>query len=216
MSIREKHRPRHRPKRKLHHLYALAALPILLMCGESQAPGNNSGSDGCPGATYPAWSTSDYVLPYEVGTAYSTDLTNCSGSFHAEGLPDEFALDFSMQVGTIITASRAGIVVHVVESGSDFNQPNNLVVVDHGDGTFAQYMHLTQDGADVETGDAVQPGDAIGRSGATGLAGYPHLHLVVTQDDWSFPYTSIPVTFRNTSPNPRSLVSGQVYTAEPY
>jgi murein DD-endopeptidase MepM/ murein hydrolase activator NlpD len=144
------------------------------------------------------------------------DLTNCDGSFHSEGLPDAYALDFNMAIGTPFTASRAGAVVHVVESGADLGDPNNLVVVDHGDGTFAQYMHLTQNGADVDVGNAVQPGDPIGRSGATGLAGYPHLHFVVTRGSWSYPYTSVPVTFRNTRANPRSLLMGQTYTAGSY
>lgn len=173
-------------------------------------------ASGCPGIVYPDWKTSPYVLPYPVGTAYKIDLSNCSGSYHSEGRPDEFAIDFNMNIGTIITAARSGKVVHVEESGFDENHPNNLVVIDHGDNTFAEYMHLTNKGAFVEVGDYVEQGDEIGLSGSTGLAGYPHLHFVVTQNSWQWPYKSIPVTFSNTWSNERSLASGTIYKAFEY
>ena len=170
---------------------------------------------GCPGVTYPDWTTSPYVLPFPVGKEYRVDLSNCSGSFHGEGQPDEFATDFAMPVGTPITAARAGTVVHVEESGIG-RELNNLVVVDHGDDTYAQYMHLVRNGAHVQVGQEVEQGDAIGQSGATGLAGYPHLHFVVTQRGWAWPYSSIPVTFSNTDPNPRGLKADTEYEALEY
>lgn len=171
---------------------------------------------GCPGALYAAWPGSPYVLPVPVGQTVATDLTNCSGSYHSAGQPDQFAYDFRMDIGTIVTASRAGRVVHVVESGEDGGFPNNLVVVDHGDATFGQYMHLTQNGADVAVDQVVARGDTIGRSGATGLAGYPHLHFVVTNGVYLFPYQSIPVTFNNTRANPRGLLAWDSYVAGGY
>ncbi|QNJ98483.1 M23 family metallopeptidase [Constantimarinum furrinae] len=171
---------------------------------------------GCPNTTYPFWQISPYVLPYPVGKTYMTNLSHCSGSFHAEGQPDEYAIDFAMDIGTIITASRPGTVVHVVETGVDGEHPNNLVVIKHTDDSYAQYMHLTRYGAMVEIGDFVVQGDTIGRSGATGLAGYPHLHFVVTDGGWEYPYSSIPYTFKNTEPNPYSLKARHNYTAEPY
>lgn len=176
----------------------------------------SDGLGGCPGAAYPDWSQSDYVLPIPVGASVGIDLSNCTRSYHAEGQPDEFAIDFDLEIGATITASRPGTVVRVEESGQDFGFPNNIVVVDHGDGTFGQYMHLTRDGAAVEVGDEVVWGTVIGQSGATGLAGYPHLHFVVTTGGHAFPYVSSPVTFRNTDPNPRSLLSNRIYRAETY
>jgi hypothetical protein len=171
---------------------------------------------GCPDTKYPEWQSSKYVLPYPVGTAYEIDLSHCSGSYHSKDLPDKFAIDFDMPIGTIITASRSGQVVHVVESGIDGHQPNNLVVVDHGDGTYAEYMHLTNNGAYVSVGNTIARGDTIGLSGSTGLAGYPHLHFVVAVNSWQWPYESVPATFSNTLSNERSLASGTVYEAFPY
>ena len=43
-------------------------------------------------------------------------------------------------------------MVFIVESGEDFNQPNNLVIVTHDDDSDALYMHLTLDGALVKVG----------------------------------------------------------------
>lgn len=192
-----------------------ALLAVTLGCSDKAlAPLDERG--GCPGAVYPEWRTSPYVLPIPVGETAYIDLSHCSGSFHSAGEPDEFGIDFDLAVGSLITASRAGTVVWVEESGYDGGFPNNVVVVDHGDGTYAQYMHLTRDGAIAEVGDELESGAPVGYSGVTGYAGYPHLHFIVTADGFDYPYRSIPTTFRNTGPNPRSLLSGLTYVAEPY
>ncbi len=179
----------------------------------------NTGSDnvGCPNVSYPDWKTSTYVLPYPVGKTYRTDLSQCSGSYHSKGEPDQFATDFNMEIGSLITASRSGTVVQVEESGADYQFPNNLVVIKHEDGSFAQYMHLTKNGALVDIGKIVSKGDTIGKSGATGLAGYPHLHFVVTNPgNWQYPYESTPHNFSNTDPNPHGLKKNTNYEAYPY
>jgi hypothetical protein len=194
----------------------ILTLVVTLAACQSGPSAPASGDVGCSGTTYPPWQASAYVLPYPVGVTHSVDLSNCSGSYHSAGLPDEFAIDFAMPIGTVITASRGGTVVQVEESGVDGDFPNNLVVVDHGDGTFAQYMHLTENGALVSIGATVSSGDTLGHSGATGLAGYPHLHFVVSGGDWPWPYGSVPVTFSNTDANPRSLRAGAAYLALPF
>ena len=170
---------------------------------------------GCSDADYPAWETSDYVLPFLVGRTYPVRLSNCSSSYHAQGTNDELAFDFVMDVGTLVTASRAGTVIFVEEGGTR-SELNNVVVIDHGDDSYAEYMHLMLDGALVEVGDSVEQGDEIGLSGVTGLAGYPHLHFIVVEREWRWPYVGVPVTFRNTAPNPHSLASYTEYTALDY
>lgn len=174
-------------------------------------------SINCEEAQYVDWNESDYVLPYPVGNSYFIGLSSCGGSYHSEGLPDQFAIDFNMNIGDTITAVRKGLVVYIEESGFDGSFPNNLVIVEHEDGTFAQYMHLTNNGAEVEINDEVEQGSVIGYSGNTGLAGYPHLHLVVTnKGSYEYPYTSLPINFKNTEANERGPVSGTGYEAMPY
>ena len=102
-------------------------------------------------------------------------------------------------------------------SGRDGGFPNNKIVIKHDDGTFAQYMHLTQNGALVEIGEEISQGDLIGSSGNTGLAGFPHLHFVLTKPgSYKYPYKSMPTTFLNTLANERSLAAGIEYPAYEY
>ena len=176
-----------------------------------------STSGPCGTGQYDDWQTSAYVLPYPVGSAYMVNLSHCSGSYHSAGQPDQFAIDFDMSIGTLVTASRAGDVVYVEESGLDGAMKNNLVIIRHADGSFAQYMHFKHQGALVTVGQFVEQGAEIGLSGNTGLAGYPHLHFVATKKgSFDYPYESFPTTFKNTVANEFSLISGNLYTAMPY
>ena len=207
------------------HRYIICFFLLILGCSskDDEAPVSpadppvaQANSIGCPGAFYQPWESSHYVLPYPVGETYKVHLSHCSGSYHSPGEPDAFAVDFEMNIGSLITASRRGTVVHIEERGLDGEHPNNLVVVKHDDETYAQYMHLTQNGAIPEIGDIVEQGDSIGLSGATGLAIYPHLHFVVTTEGWEYPYVSVPHNFKNTEANPRGPQARKEYTAEPY
>lgn len=205
----------------------LIAISTLLSCEkpekENSSPYNGSISGGsiqqtaCLDAVYPHWQDSRYVLPYPVGKSYLVTLNHCSSSYHREGEPDQFAVDFNMAVGREVVAARDGVVVFVEESGIDGHFPNNLVVIRHIDDSFAHYMHLTQNGAAVDVGDKVTQGTIVGYSGSTGLAGAPHLHFVVTAPGgYGYPYTSIPYNFRNTVENARGPEQGIIYEALPY
>lgn len=181
------------------------------LIGTLESTNSNSALD-CTTAEYPDWQTSEYFLPYPAGEAYIIGLGHCDGSYHSPGLPDQFAIDFNMPIGERITASKSGRVVAIEESGIDGGFPNNFVLIGHPDGTYAWYMHLTNNGAVVKPGDNIARGALIGYSGNTGLAGYPHLHLVFTTNT-TWPYSSFPTTFKNTIPNERSLQSGVMYPA---
>lgn len=194
----------------------LALLPLIIGAACSFVKGDTQQRSGvgCDGQGYPLLSETPYVLPYPVGESYTMNLGNCSSSYHAPQYPDRYAYDFGMPIGSTITASRAGTVVHVVSNGYDGDtNTNNLVVIDHGDGTFAQYMHLTHDGALVNVGAQVKKGDPIGLSGNTGLAGYPHLHLIIVKDSYSWPYDPVPISFANADPSDLVLQQGHGYTA---
>jgi len=207
--------------------FALIVIPVILFtfCSSDsnfQAADGSQNQNDDPNSTtgcdvdYPDWKSSPYVLPYPVSRTYRVNLSHCTSSYHRPGSPDQFGIDFDMGIGTFITAAREGEVVHIEESGYDGSFPNNIVIVKDSDNTYAQYMHLTNQGALVDVGDLVTKGDTIGLSGSTGLAGYPHLHFIVTIGGYMYPYTGIPYNFSNTSANPKSLKQNRSYTAKPY
>lgn len=72
-----------------------------------------------------------------------------------------FAVGLSMDLGTTVTAARGGRVQRRREDSdtgcgtSECANDANYVVIDHGDGTFGNYLHLDKDGAFVDVGDVV-------------------------------------------------------------
>lgn len=159
-----------------------------------------------------------YVLPYPVGQAYLcsqgfTGNRGHTGSFR-------FAADFDMPIGTVVTAARAGQVEFVEDGNSDQDRDigaTNLVVVSHGDGTFARYCHLTKGGALVRVGDQVSAGDRIGLSGMSGSGlPLPHLHFDVTTQCPQVTCQTAPFCFRNAIPHPNGPRAGATYAALPY
>ena len=170
----------------------------------------------CTGAVYPDAATSEYVLPFEVGTSREVSQSNCDG-FHND--LDWFAYDFDMPVRTRVLAARAGVVSWVQEQYADGDHDfdhSNTIQITHADGSKAQYLHLTQNGAQVALGDRVERGQFIGLSGFTGMTGSRrHLHFVVFEFIDASGRRSLPVTFRNVR-EPQPLVAGKTYSALAY
>ncbi len=162
---------------------------------------NYHNEKGCDGKMYPNPNTSPYVIPFPPGTLFKTGLTNCSSSYHGAQYPDRYAFDFDVAVGTNFYASRAGEVVYVKEDQpSEGGGGGNWVVIKHKDNTFGIYLHSPKNGIYVTVGSQVKKGDILGITGRSGLAGYPHLHFIVTQNDYRWPYDAIPITFKNILP----------------
>jgi murein DD-endopeptidase MepM/ murein hydrolase activator NlpD len=65
-------------------------------------------------------------------------------------------------------------VVRIVHTYRDYGK---TIVVDHGLGVMSFYMHLSK--IYVAPGELVLPGEVIGKSGHTGYAEQPHLHLTI-------------------------------------
>ncbi len=80
-------------------------------------------------------------------------------------------LDYHAAPGTPVMAANSGEVVLAYELFYE----GNCVIVDHGLGFTTIYMHLSQ--LEVKAGQRVAKGQEIGRSGATGRATGPHLHV---------------------------------------
>lgn len=138
-----------------------------------------------------------YSLPYPKGDSYKIDQGFNGSVTHM----NRNSLDFGMGEGSEITAIRSGVVIEVVEDNKkgcpreECADYSNFILIEHSDGSMANYAHLQKNGALVEIGDKVKTGDLVGLSGSTGWATGPHLHLEVYTINWEG-QTTIPVNFR--------------------
>src|SRR3954467_15019842 len=168
--------------------------------------------------SFPDWQSSLYVLPYPVGSTYYVNQSNCTNGGH-QG-PYKYSYDFVMPIGTTVTAARAGGVMDIrvkFRNGEHGVGQANWVKIRHADGTIAAYSHLTQGGALVKVGDPVVAGQPIGLSGNTGDNGVlPHLRFHPGPCLEPVDCGTLPVSFRNTDPNPDGLDGKRHYRALPY
>jgi murein DD-endopeptidase MepM/ murein hydrolase activator NlpD len=126
-----------------------------------------------------------------------------------------------MSTGTLILAARAGTVTMVKDDSNiaGFNityaSDANYVVIDHGDGTQALYLHIMKGGALVHIGEQVVQGQPIALSGDTGWTSGPHLHFVVEQASNTHHLTqSIPISFRDVNDWGGVPQPGRWYTSQ--
>jgi murein DD-endopeptidase MepM/ murein hydrolase activator NlpD len=82
-------------------------------------------------------------------------------------------MDIRGKEGEQVRASNSGKVV----LSEELFYGGNTLVLDHGQGIFSIYMHLS--GFNVKSGDVVSKGDAIGLVGSSGRSTGPHLHFGV-------------------------------------
>jgi murein DD-endopeptidase MepM/ murein hydrolase activator NlpD len=143
---------------------------------------------------FPPREESPYLLPWPEGIDYFC-VQGVRGVVSHRGA-SQFAYDFYMPIGSDICAARAGKVVKVVQhyDGNGRNWPNNVVLVDHGDGTRACYAHIKQDGSYVAEGDTVEQRQVIAASGNVGNSMMPHLHFHITDTEVG---RTIPISFRD-------------------
>jgi murein DD-endopeptidase MepM/ murein hydrolase activator NlpD len=91
--------------------------------------------------------------------------------------------DFTGSRGDPVFAADAGTVYRTFrneDSGSGMRGYSNVVVLDHGDGTWSSYNHL--DSIAVSQGQRVAAGELLGTIGSTTNGRYPiapHLHFEV-------------------------------------
>jgi len=146
-----------------------------------------------------------YRLPFDDDTDWALWNGNWDDPIAGHGKDDPnglqaFAFDFVHdsnhdgvgEEGQNIRIARAGIVAFADEAqtqntfGLELGDPGfgapgagNLVVIDHGDGTFAGYCHLQHNKVFVKKGDQVQRGQIIAFVGNTGHSSTAHLHFDV-------------------------------------
>ncbi len=103
------------------------------------------------------------------------------------------AVDNQVHLGMDIASTRRADVKAsnkgVVKFADYLGIYGNMVLVDHGQGIFSLYSHLSQINAQV--GDSVEQNTVLGLTGTTGMAGGDHLHFsmlvhgtFVTPKEW--------------------------------
>ncbi len=103
---------------------------------------------------------SPVTSPFGTARLYNGSLR----SFHS-------GTDFKAAPGTPVTAANDGVVV----LAKNRYYAGNSVILDHGEGLYTCYYHLSE--IDVKTGQKVTKGQRLGLSGATGRVTGPHLHF---------------------------------------
>lgn len=156
-----------------------------------------------------------YELPFENNKVYKI-YQGYNGAFSHQ---NAYSLDFSLNGGDKVLAAREGVVVEAIDSNTnscsqspDCAKYNNTVIVQHNDGSFAEYVHLKQKGALVNVGDTVSPGQLIAYSGATGWTKGSHLHFSVFYNNIDGSRMYIKTKFKTAAnPNPIYLAEGKSY-----
>ncbi|MET8469217.1 LysM peptidoglycan-binding domain-containing M23 family metallopeptidase [Streptomyces sp. NPDC006422] len=140
----------------------------LTIGGASEASAKGTADATQTSAKSATTASGDYVAPVDgaQGHGYGN-----SGSMWSSG--SHTGADFSVPTGTAVKAITDGTVVSAGDGGAYGNQ----VVIEHADGHFSQYAHLSS--IAVAQGDKVTAGQEIGKSGATGNVTGPHLHFEV-------------------------------------
>ncbi|MFE4369468.1 peptidoglycan DD-metalloendopeptidase family protein [Streptomyces sp. NPDC056835] len=111
---------------------------------------------------------SGFTAPVDgpTSTPYRASGSSWSSGYHT-------GVDFSASSGTPVKAVSDGTVVTAGWGGAYGNQ----VVIQHSDGMYSQYGHLSS--LEVSAGESVSAGQQIGLSGSTGNSTGPHLHFEI-------------------------------------
>ncbi|MCE7996295.1 MAG: M23 family metallopeptidase [Roseivirga sp.] len=197
----------------LRNLVLAVVCCLIFNCGSDDGDTNE---DIC--GTYPAWESSDYVLPFPVGNTFRISQANCTNASHQGTL--RFSYDIEMPFGSPVTAARDGVILAVRDSqpaGARGLTASNWVQIRHNNGLVSEYVHLAQNSARFSAGQQVVAGDTIAFTGDTGDVGsFPHLHFDINPCANNLACDTRPVTFRNTTANPDGLIFNTHYEALPF
>ena len=131
--------------------------------------------------------SSDYVCPLKGSPQIRPGdaVASSGGGFAASrsGGRNHGALDLNSTEGASVFAAHAGIAALSADGWGPFG---STIIVDHGDGTYTMYAHLSD--RTVREGESVAAGQQIGSVGYTGNAAAlrakglpPHLHFAMIQ-----------------------------------
>ncbi|MFI5759225.1 peptidoglycan DD-metalloendopeptidase family protein [Streptomyces sp. NPDC051569] len=143
--------------------------PQAAPAAQTQAPTAQTQAPAAQPAAPAQSSGSGFTAPVSgvgIGTSYHASGSSWASGYHT-------GVDFLASSGTVVKAVGPGTVVSAGWAGSYGNQ----VVIQHGDGRYSQYAHLSS--LAVSAGQTVSGGQQIGLSGSTGNSTGPHLHFEI-------------------------------------
>jgi len=158
-----------------------------------------------------------YSLPFSKGKSFRVGQSYDGDFSHSGNI--RYSVDFMMPLRSQIRAARGGYVVQLKEDSNrggaadKFKDESNFIVIEHSDGTFAEYAHLSQNGVLVKLGQKVNEGQIIGLSGNTGYSSGPHLHFMVIKVNEDGTNESLPVRFKTRSGTVERFEEGKFYMA---
>jgi murein DD-endopeptidase MepM/ murein hydrolase activator NlpD len=153
-----------------------AAVVTAGLCASVVATGSGvaAAADTAPAEAKDSVSPHSWVAPVSDGYTLTAPFAvsgNMWSSTHS-------GQDFAVPSGTAVDAVHSGTVVKAGGWGAgDGPAYGNAVVIDHGDGTYSQYAHLSS--IEVGIGEWVTTGEEIALSGNTGNSTGPHLHFEI-------------------------------------
>lgn len=117
----------------------------------------------------------------KIGFPYSTQgLSKVTSGFGMRTGGFHPGTDIAMGQGTPILSVFDGVVVNV---GNDVNGYGNFITIDHTNGFFTRYGHLSK--VNVIPFQTIKKGEIIGLEGSTGYSTGSHLHFeVLTQNTY--------------------------------
>lgn len=71
----------------------------------------------------------------------------------------------------------------------------NYIIIEHSNGSYTKYFHLTKDSLTVSTGDVVKQGQVIAKMGTSGSSTGPHLHFQLEVGGLGQSYAVDPMTY---------------------
>ena len=130
-----------------------------------------------PAASAPSTNSSGWISPVssiQVSSPYGmrANPTGAGTEFHD-------GIDLVGSTGTPIFSVQSGTVV---QTGFD-PSGGNYVIVDHGNGYYSHYLHLSS--IYVSSGQSVSQGTTVGGMGTTGRSTGTHLHFGLGTGVWS-------------------------------
>jgi murein DD-endopeptidase MepM/ murein hydrolase activator NlpD len=117
-----------------------------------------------------------YVSKYfGLPLANNTYITDRYGILRKTGDQEIWHLgtDFAAPAGSVVGAMNAGVVRFATSTFSY----GNMVIVDHGEGIYSMYLHMSK--ILVSVGQAVAQGQVLGLVGDTGFSTGDHLHVSI-------------------------------------